>query len=161
MTNILVPTDFHLSSLMYAEAAIKSGDYGKCNIILFHAFDMPDSPFDLLRRSSSYAACQLMTETFRQACKQLKDEYPKQVGKIVLRTMQGSTRLLFRNFIEANDIDLIYCPENYSFVPVHALSFNPLPLFKKCGIPVIKSAARKIESSYSKPTFNPLQVWPQ
>ncbi|WP_132053454.1 universal stress protein [Pseudocnuella soli] len=151
MTNILVPTDFTAYSLMMAEQAMKNGNYEKCNIVLFHAFQPPVSPLDMLGAGHRDPSCELMSEPFRQACKQLKDSHGSRINKIVVRCMTGSTRSVFRNFVEANDIDLIYCPEDYYFKPVHDRSVDPQFLFKKCGVPVLKSGVRKTEPVYEQP----------
>jgi hypothetical protein len=158
MKNILIPTDFSPSSLRLVEAALKTEGYNRCNVILFHAFDLPSNPFDMLRNGAKDPAATLLTEEFRLACKQLKDEYGRQVGKIVIKTMQGSTRSLFRHFLDANDIDLIFCPDTYLYSKVHERSLDPLPFFGKCGVPVIRKSAAKKEWFYSNPLFNPLQA---
>ena len=141
MTNILVPTDFTSSSLQLAVQAIQSIDARNINILLFHAFEMPSSEFELLDpyRQRPYAG--LITDSFRQECKQLKEKYSTVLGKINFRCMEGSTVPLFRNFINANEIDLIYCPEHYQFKPVHKRSIDPRPLFKRSGTKVVKEAA--------------------
>ncbi len=141
-----------------AEDALKTGSFEKCNLILFHAFDLPLSPFDILATPYRDPSCELMTEPFRQACKQLKDEYAKKVAKIVVRCLTGNTRAVFRNFAEANDIDLIYCPETYVFKPAHARSLDPVCLFKKCGIPVVKAGAFKAEPVYMPAYFSGIPV---
>lgn len=158
MTNILVPTDFTPASLKLAENALQSGHYGRCNLVLFHAFELPSSPFDLLGSAQRDPACELMTETFRQACKQLKDDNAKQVNKIIVRSMAGNTRAVFRNFVEANDIDVIYCPEEYHFTPVHPRSIDPCYLFRKSAVPVVKSAAAKKTPVYTPSFFEKIQV---
>jgi hypothetical protein len=154
MTNVLVPTDFTAASLKLAEAALKNENLQKCNLILFHAFGLPDLPIDLLMSGRKDPAGELMNEPFRQACKQLKDAYPSRIGKIVVRCLQGNTRAVFRNFVEANDIDLIYCPEDYVFVPVHNRSIDPCYFFQKSGVPVMKSIERKTENAFKAPAFD-------
>ena len=72
--------------------------------------------------------------------------------------MTGNSRALFRNFVEANDIDLIFCPETYYFKPAHVRSVDPLGLFKKCGIPVIKNGVRKTEPLFEPSYFNAIPV---
>ena len=159
MTNILVPTDFTPSSLKLAENALKSGNYGRCNLVLFHAFELPSSPFDMLGTASQRdPSCTLMTEHFRQACKQLKDDHPRQINKIVVRSMAGNTRAVFRNFVEANDIDVIYCPEDYYFTPVHPRSIDPCYLFRKSAVPVVKSTEAKKAPVYAPQFFEQMQV---
>jgi len=159
MTNILIPTDFSVASVKLAEDALNiSGTMNRCNLILFHAFEIPAYPFELLGQRIIDPSGLLMTEAFRQACKQLKDENVHLVAKIMVRCMKGSTRPLFRNFIDANDIDLIYCPEDYVFVPVHERSVDPLPLFKKCGVPLIKSSRHKVNTIWGRTIQPSLQV---
>lgn len=161
MINILVPTDFTAESLQLAENALRSGNYEKCNVVLFHAFQPPVSPLDMLGTKHKDPSSELMTESFRQACKQLKDNYGNKVNKIIVRCMTGCTRAMFRNFVEANDIDLIYCPEEFYLKPAHLRSVDPQFLFKKCGVPVVKNNTRKTEVVF-EPTFvTPLPITAQ
>jgi hypothetical protein len=155
MTNILIPTDFTTASLKMAENAVKNGHYNRCNLVLFHAFAMPANPFDLLGSAHRDPSCELISESFRQACKQVKNLYAKEIDKIVLRCMTGNTPAMFRNFAEANDIDLIYCPESYFFQPVHPRSIDPQPLFRQCGIPVIKVAGKRAEPKFDNNGYYP------
>ena len=137
MQNVLIPTDFTADSFTLVEQAIKNCDK-KINVVLFHAFAMPDSAFDMLAPDYKRPESLFMTETFRIACKQLKDAYPQIINKITVNCMQGNTKALFRNFVEAKDIDIICCPVAYNYVAIHERSTNPLPLFKKAGIPQVK-----------------------
>jgi hypothetical protein len=52
--------------------------------------------------------------------------------------MRGNTAAIFRNFADANAIDMIYCPEQYVFKPVHRRSVDPVPLFRKSGISLVR-----------------------
>jgi hypothetical protein len=158
MTNILIPTDFTPASLKMAEALLKKEDLQKCNLVLFHAFEQPTSPQELWIKSFRDPSAELMTEAFRQACKSLKDQYTAQIGKIVVRCMKGSTPALFRNFIEANDIDIIFCPEGYTLTPPHVRSVDPLILFRQCGVPVMKTAERRRESVVQSILYPSMQV---
>lgn len=138
MTNILVPTDFTGASLQLAIQAVQATAARPANIFLFHAFEMPSSEFDLLDAFRPKPYARAFTDLFRQECKQLKEKYPKEIQTIQFRFMEGSTAALFRNFIDANDIDIIYCPEHYQFKPVDKKSVDPIPLFNKSGVPVVK-----------------------
>ncbi|HEX2533369.1 MAG TPA: universal stress protein [Chitinophagaceae bacterium] len=158
MTNILIPTDFTAASLKMTELFIRDASIRKCNIVLFHAFRLPLSPFDLLAARTQDPACALVSEPFRQACKQLKDAFPGRVGKIVIRCMTGDTPALFRNFIDAHNIDLVYCPDTYRFAPVHPRSIDPCPLFKKCGIPVVRSARKEAGAGFVETVLQNIQM---
>lgn len=153
MANILVPTDFTPASLRWAEEAIRKTGEISANIFLFHAFELPSNEFDLLGSTFKDPYAEMVNEPFRQACKQLKDEYPRQVNKIFTRCMNGNTRAVFRNFAEANDIDLIYYPVDFIFSPVHHRSVDPLPLFIKSGVPLLKAHNASKEPSFSNQRF--------
>lgn len=147
MTNILIPTDFTTASLQLAVQAIQALDSKNTGIILFHAFEMPSSEFELLapNRPKPYAG--QFTDAFRQECKQLKDQYPEAIQKICFKWMEGSGAGLFRNFIDANEIDVIYCPDHYQYKPIHKLSVDPRPLFKKSGIRVLRATTVQYQTT--------------
>lgn len=145
MINILIPTDFTATSVKMVDQAIKSTTENAVNCILFHAFSLPDSPHDLLGSGYREPALGLMNEAFRQACKQLKDDNPKKVNKIFIRCMNGDTKAVFRNFVDANDIDLIYFPDNFTYSRIHEQSVNPTTFFKKSGLPIINETCIKRE----------------
>ncbi len=155
MTNILVPTDFTAASLKLAVSALKNNNGNPCNLILFHAFALPSDPFDLLGATRRDPSVELVTESFRQACKQVKDDYGKQVNKIIVRCMVGSTTSVFRNFADANDIDLIFCPDDFYFAPVHQRSLNPLAFFQQSGIPVLRVAGKRTEPVFENDGYFP------
>lgn len=141
MANVLIPTDFTQSSLQLAAQALESLNVSPVNIILFHAFAQPQTEFELLTPSRPRPFANLVTEDLRQACKQFKDKHNSKVQKIYFRFLEGETTPLFRNFIDANEVDLIFCPDSYVPVKVHNLSIDPRPMFKKAGVPLIKEAA--------------------
>lgn len=138
MINILVPTDFTVPSVSWIRAAVRVSKADECNIILFHAFAIPDSPFELLANDEPAVPSGILTDAFRIACRQAKLDANKSVRKIVVRTMRGNSRPLFRNFIDANNIDMIYFPEDGVLTKPHPCSIDPLPLLKDCGAPVIR-----------------------
>lgn len=152
MLNVLMPTDFTPASLKLVEAAVKNYDK-KVNIILFHAFNLPDFSFDVSSYELRNPQLSLMTEQFRIACKQLKDNNSQIVNKVTVNCMQGNSKALFKNFIDANDIDFICCPLAYHFTPVHKLSVNPISLFKKAGVPLLQELNVSREYVFSQTNF--------
>lgn len=143
MINILIPTDFTSHTLQLADQAVNSLEVKNVNIILFHAFAQPSSEFDLLNPSRKKPYSDVVSEDMRQACKQFKEKYSKEVNKICFKFMEGETLPLFRNFIDANEIDFIFCPDTYHFTAINKSSINPIPLFKKCGVKLITKINRK------------------
>lgn len=139
MVNILVPTDFSQGSFRLAEQAVKA--LGKeVNIILFHIYEMPSGINDLIRPEPPYT--QMINDSFRQNCKYLKYKYPNLINKICFKYLTGNTQAIFNNFTEANEIDMIVCPEDYAFVKSSKTSINPLPFFKKSKIALLKDLSK-------------------
>ncbi|MGV3768073.1 MAG: universal stress protein [Chitinophagaceae bacterium] len=150
MRHILVPTDFTPASLKMVEQAVKTLDGQKLDIILFHAFELPFFVSDLVGSAKRQPYHDLVTDEFRSACKQLKDQFPRSIHRIQFRFMQGDTVALFRNFLDANEIDMIVCPEYYQYRKVHERSINPTTFFKKSGIPVLTELEpRRKEVTYT------------
>lgn len=98
----------------------------------------PITEFELLDASRRKPYADAMNDAFRQACKQLKDQNLKAVQKVFFKYMEGGTARLFRNFVDANEIDLIVCPDDYTFTKIHPLSVDPRPLFRKSGVRVVR-----------------------
>lgn len=158
MTNILIPTDFTAASLKLAEQALQALEAKNATIVLFHAFELPTSEYELLAPGRQKPYATLVTDSFRQLCKQFKDQNAKSVSKICFKFMEGSTAPLFRNFVDANEIDLIVCPDHYPYAPVHKLSVDPRPLFKKSGIKVIREFGQRKKEVLYKEMEMPMQV---
>jgi len=143
MRNVLIPTDFSIDSLQLVERTVAAFKDQSMNIILFHAFDLNCQAPDRLGNSTRIPYAHLLTDEFRNACKRIKTANARTVQNIHIRHLYGSTVAVFRNFIDANDIDMIICPDHFVFNAVTPQSINPVKLFKKCGIPVITELARK------------------
>jgi len=139
MVNILVPTDFSQASFRLAEQAVKTLNK-EVNIILFHIYEMPSGISDLIRREPPYA--QMINDTFRQNCKYLKYKYPELINKICFKYLTGNTQAVFNHFTDANDIDMIVCPEDYVFVKTNKTSIDPIPFFKKSKIALLKDLSK-------------------
>jgi hypothetical protein len=142
MRNVLVPTDFSPASFDLAEKAIHTMGEQVLNITMFHAFQMPFFVSDLIgKQRQPYH--DLLTDAFRNSCKQLKQQFPKQVNSIVFKHLFGNTPAVFRNFVDANDIDLIVYPDQYEFRQVHPDSVNPDNMFKRSRVPLLRQFKSK------------------
>jgi len=142
MRNVLVHTDFSAASFDLVEKTIHTMGEQVLNITLFHAFQMPFFVSDLIRNQRQ-PYHDLLTDAFRNNCKQIKQQYPRQVNSIVFRHLYGNTPAVFRHFADANDIDLIAYPELYEFIQVHPDSVNPDRMFKKSRVPLLRQFKSK------------------
>jgi len=157
MKNILVPTDFSLLSLDQVGIAAKAFK-GKCSIILFHAFDMPESLIHTISRTGIKSHYSLVTEAMRLKCRKVKSE-SSNISEIAVKFMYGTTLMAFRNYVEANDVDFIFLPDDYRFVPVVGESVDPTQWFKKSGVVVLHGAQGKDRMEDTEP--NNLKIRPQ
>lgn len=149
MRNVLIPTDFSIESLRVAEQALEALNDQTMTITLFHAFDINGFAPDMLGASRRLPYAHLLTDAFRNACKRLKDAHPQILQGIHFRHMYGNTTAVFRNFIDAHDIDMIVSPDNYAFSPITPQSVDPRSLFEKAGIPLLSNLRRKRTVVYS------------
>lgn len=147
MRNVLLPTDFSVASLELAGMAVQYVKNQELNILLFHAFEMPFADSEIAGSRDKLPYQNMVTEAFRNACKQLKQKYPKNIRSIAIRHLYGNTAAVFRNFLDANDIDVIVCPDNYVFNRVHPQSVDPRPLFRKGGIPLLKDLSTRARTA--------------
>lgn len=143
MRNVLIPTDFSTASLEKVSQVIHAMDDQPMNIILFHAFEKTCTGPDLLGNSKRLPYADLLTDDFRNACRRIKTSHARKINSIYVRHMYGSTVPLFRNFIDAHDVDVIACPDGYEYNPVTRESVNPANMFKKSGITLLTAFSRK------------------
>jgi hypothetical protein len=148
MRNVLIPTDYSLASLELVEKTVQSLQHQNLNIILFHAFEIPFFASDIVGNNGKLPYRDIITDAFRNGCKRLKEQYPRSIQSILLRHLYGNTSAVFHNFCDANDIDLIVFPEHYVFRPVHPQSVNPASMFRKSGLPLLKTftPAKKMQA---------------
>lgn len=135
MKHILIPTDFSLQSLELVSLTARAVA-DRINVVLFHAFDMPDSLLDALRRTHNGGYNSFITEGVRVKCKKLKAAHSN-INNISFKYMYGTTMAAFRNYAEANKIDMIVLPEGYSFVPVVRDSVNLVKIMRQSGIEIL------------------------
>jgi hypothetical protein len=140
MKTILIPTDFTSASLQTIEETIRYFRPEPVNIVLFHAFEMPESMQDAVG-SDNKPHLQVMSERFRRGCKRLKDKYGAAVYNIGFRHLYGNSVRVFKNYLEFNKVDLIVYPNNQQWQATHQRSVAPDHLVEKCGCPVISSVA--------------------
>lgn len=136
MKNILIPTDFTVHSLDIIVATAEKYKAGQLNILLMHGLTMPDSISDLMLFSRNSDRYKLISKEFENACMIIKNRYASVIHSITVRFMHGGTRHVFRNFLHANQIDLIVYPEDYTLQKACDQSIDMAPLLKhaRCSI---------------------------
>lgn len=138
MKNVLFPTDFTQQSLASLEQFVKCATGAKFNVLLFAAFELPSSEQETIG-SSNKPHLLVMNESYRKGCKKLKEKYAEKVGNIHFKYMYGSSRQVFRNYLEFNEVDQIFFPEGVQFQQPHERFVQPGALVNSSQLPVIKN----------------------
>jgi hypothetical protein len=148
--NVLIPTDFTVHSLDLIVAAARQFEGEQLNITLLHALSMPDSIMDLMFLSRNNDRYKLITKEFENACTIVKNRYASVIQRITVRFMHGSTRAVFRNFVEASQADVLICPVDYSFQKASVDSIDISKLFKYAGCALHHVELNKMEADVRK-----------
>jgi hypothetical protein len=132
-TNILIPSDFTLSSLNIVPALAERFPEQKFNISFVHFLQLSDSISDLLllsRRSREY---KLISNEFYNECTILKSQFGDQIESITPDFFYGNTVAVFKNYLEAKDIELIALLQNHTYATLTTNSFDPTILMQRSG----------------------------
>jgi hypothetical protein len=136
MRNILIPSDFSVDSLDCVGLLLHRFRHERLNVLLFHGVWFPDSITELLMLAERKED-EFISEAFRNRCQQLIEEHESRLHTIRVRYFYGNTVAVFKNFLDAHDIDLIAYPRNYQFRQLFKNSLNPSHLIDKCGMDVL------------------------
>ena len=137
MKTILFPTDFTPQSLSVLEQYIKSNATLKSTVMLFAAFEMPDSEQDVIGAGNK-PHLQVMNEEFRKGCKRLKEKYAGKIGNIYYKYMYGNTFRVFKNYLEFNEIDEIFFPDGYKLIQPHQRFVDPCSFISAAPVKLIR-----------------------
>jgi len=132
---ILIPTDFSIDSLKFLVEAVQSVQIGSINVVFLHCAHLPNSILDLLFYSKKEIIQSLVTPTFEDACKVIRNKYQSKINSTRIEIFTGHTQAAFENFLEGNRIDEIFVPENY-ILKTTKNSFDPLPFIQRTELPI-------------------------
>lgn len=146
MRNVLIPTDFTVHSLDLVVAVAEKYQGEELNITLLHALAMPDSIMDLILLSRNNDRYKLITNEFKSACTILKNRFASSIKDINVRFMHGSTRGVFRNFVEATKADVFVFPTDYTFKKAGGNSIDISKLFKYADCTQLPVAIKRMHT---------------
>lgn len=136
MKTILIPTDFNVSALNCIPDLCKSMEKTEFNIIFVHLFRLSDSITDLLMLSRRSREFEYISDEFQEGCQDLKNAF-QVIKSIRIEFFYGSTLSMFKNFLEANEVDCILHPAFCSWEKLNKASIDPQNLFSKSGLPTV------------------------
>lgn len=131
---ILIPTDFTVESLNLVKQSLIDHQDEKINIILVHCVNMSNTITDLLFFSKNKIIEKLSQESFQEGCSILINRFSDNINSFRKELFSGYNQSAFNNFIEANQIDKIYIPEEYEFKFNNEISENIMPYIKKTNL---------------------------
>lgn len=137
MKTLLVPTDFKLQSLNCIPELIEDFYPAKLNIILVHMMQITDDIQELLMLSRRSAEYQHISQSFYNTCASLKRNYSESIHDISIEFFYGSTVVVFKNFLEANQVDAVVLLKNYQYKLLNKNSIEPALLVNRCGKQVV------------------------
>jgi len=155
---VLVPIDFSVKSLNTLKIALLDLHDTKADIILMYAEHSSSSISDLLFYSSEKRLQALLKPEFKEALIVLKNRYEGVVDTISIDFFHGYGVAAFKNFVEGNQIDVIYLPKHYMLRPLPG-GFDPVPIIKKSKLPYHEAdwspSARTSQDEHLSQLFNP------
>lgn len=130
---ILIPIDFSVASLNTLKVILEKNEDAQFTIILLYAEILNDSITELLFYNSTKIIKSNMKEEFSEAIEILKNRFQKNIESIQIKLYHGLTKQAMNRFVEANKIDLIGIPINYTF-KTKRKSINPISYLIKTKI---------------------------
>ncbi|ACU05862.1 MULTISPECIES: hypothetical protein [Pedobacter] len=148
MKTILIPTDFNASTLKCIPQVCSNMKGTPVNIVFVHLFRLSDSITDLLMLSRRSREFEYVSADFHKGCHELKRQLPE-IKSFSIEFFYGTTLSMFRNFLEANEVDYILHPDFCSCEKLNKTSIDPSALIAKCGLPVL-TLLKKCEDSFAQ-----------
>jgi hypothetical protein len=131
---ILIPTDFSISSLNLVRYAIERNPDDTLNIVFVTGISLSESITDLLFFSKKEIIENLENNDFREACQIIRNRYQSVISSMRTALFTGFTQAAFSNFLEGNQIDEIYLPQNNN-LEYKGRTFNPVPFMERSNLP--------------------------
>jgi hypothetical protein len=142
---ILIPTDFSIESVKFLIEVVQLAETGSINVIFLHCEHLSDSIFDLLFASKKGKINALITPAFQDACKIIRNRYSSKINSMRVEIFNGYTQAAFQKFLEGNNVDEIFIPNNYALQPGKN-SFDPMPFILKASVQVTRLSCNRVEN---------------
>jgi hypothetical protein len=137
MKTLLIPTDFNLKSLDCIAGLTQRYYPEKVNIVLVHMMKITDCAQELQMLSRRSAEYQHISQDFYNTCAKLKQKHANSINNIRIEFFYGSTVAVFKNFLEANQVDTIVMLENYDYASLNKNSIEPALLVNRSGVQLL------------------------
>jgi hypothetical protein len=150
MKTVLIPTDFKSESLKAIPVLFQKLPDEKLNIILVHMMSVTDCMRELLMLSRRSAEYQHISQDFYTTCYELKKENPNQIHDLRIDFFYGNTIAVFKNFLDANDVDIILQEQNYNYLMLNKSSIQPSTLIGRSGKTLLVIDSQKVQKESAR-----------
>jgi hypothetical protein len=99
-----------------------------------HGLELKDSIADLLFFSKTKMITSLSNAQFDEACDLIQNKFVKEINEIKKDIFSGTTQASFDQYLEKNQIDEIYLPENYILNFTNKKSFDLIPFIQNSNL---------------------------
>ena len=113
--NVVIPTDFSMDALKTLKEVLQHSDQGQqYNIILLHSALLDDSITDLMFYSKSKLLKKYSNEAFNSGLAIIRNKFEDRINSLRVELFTGFTQSAWDNFVEANQVNEIFVPSNYT-----------------------------------------------
>lgn len=131
--NILIPTDFQISSLVAVKKVITDLREGETlSIKLVHGYQLNDAITDLLFYSRRTLFSNLVPADFLESCQLIHNKHHSILKSLDIEFFHGGNKKAFQQFCEKRNIDGAYIPVGEEYNPTHKRSFDLTPYVRAC-----------------------------
>jgi len=131
MKKILIPTDFSGKSLDVLTDFLLFTNEKTVSVLFFNGMTVSDSITDLLLLPRRAKEMELIPKYFDNYCKCLRKEFDR-LTEVRFDYFYGNTAILFRNFLNANDIDEIVFDPTVDLRRLNKDSLNMIEMINRC-----------------------------
>lgn len=137
MKTLLIPTDFNLEAANCVPQLIHRFHPQKLNILMVHMVGVTDAMGELLMLSRRSAENRFISDEFYRTCHNLRKNYADSLHDIRIEFFYGNTMAAFKNYLDANCVDIIVNLENLDYELLTEKSLDPTSFINRCGVTVL------------------------
>lgn len=151
MKRILIPTDFSENSIKLLEKLSYNHD-GGFDLLFTHLFYLPDGIQDLLFSTYRLREYKFVTPEFKLAYDTYieKHQLPKMFADVPVRFFYGNTLAFFKNFLKANNINVIAFSNQFPVKKLNSSSIDIHTVINKCGVELLNVDTIEIKEKQPK-----------
>ncbi len=135
---LLFPTDYSIESLTLVKAALPQLDSKfSYELLLVYGHMGSDGIVDMLFQSRSKQIAALSSPAFEEALAILKNKYGSLIAGIRKDIVSDYGQRAFNNYLEANEVDIAFVPENTNLIGKRKNSLDLVPMIQRSKVEVI------------------------